>query len=285
MIQHEPISVRLRDVEPLAPTLRRFVLEAADGGLLPTASAGAHVQLTLRGPNRTWKNAYSLVSPPEQRSHYEIIVRRAAHSRGGSAFLHAQVAGHVLDMAPPANLFPYSRIAPRHLLLSAGIGLTPFLSYLAALRAEGGRCALHHVCKADEAAVFARVLAPFGDTNVTIHSGRAALDLPGLLGRQGLDTHLYICGPDAFMQEAADAARALGWPEAKLHLESFGGDTSGAPFTAVLARSGLRVAVAEDQSLLEALEAAGVEAPCLCRGGACGACEVPVLDGEPEHRD
>ncbi|WP_163460345.1 2Fe-2S iron-sulfur cluster-binding protein, partial [Escherichia coli] len=33
------------------------------------------------------------------------------------------------------------------------------------------------------------------------------------------------------------------------------------------------------------LETAGIEAPCLCRGGACGVCLTGVVDGEIEHRD
>jgi ferredoxin len=39
--------------------------------------------------------------------------------------------------------------------------------------------------------------------------------------------------------------------------------------------------------MLEALEAAGVDAPYLCRGGACGQCETDVVshDGNFVHRD
>ena len=40
-----------------------------------------------------------------------------------------------------------------------------------------------------------------------------------------------------------------------------------------------------EQTMLEALEAAGVDAPSLCRGGACGVCLIPVKEGTPEHRD
>ena len=52
-----------------------------------------------------------------------------------------------------------------------------------------------------------------------------------------------------------------------------------------LARSGLTLTVAEDQSLLEALEHAGLEPPRMCRGGACGVCELPVLEGVVDHHD
>ncbi|MCY1314028.1 Carnitine monooxygenase reductase subunit [compost metagenome] len=40
-----------------------------------------------------------------------------------------------------------------------------------------------------------------------------------------------------------------------------------------------------EQSLLEALESAGVQLPNLCRGGVCGQCQTPYLKGDVEHRD
>ena len=45
--------------------------------------------------------------------------------------------------------------------------------------------------------------------------------------------------------------------------------------------------VVPDQSLLESIEAAGVEVPYLCRGGVCGFCRTDVLelDGELIHND
>jgi ferredoxin len=35
--------------------------------------------------------------------------------------------------------------------------------------------------------------------------------------------------------------------------------------------------VGEHQSILEAIEEAGVDAPYMCRGGACGQCETGVV--------
>ena len=45
--------------------------------------------------------------------------------------------------------------------------------------------------------------------------------------------------------------------------------------------------VGAHESLLEAIERVGVEAPYLCRGGACGQCETDVIesDGAFMHRD
>ena len=39
-------AVRVREIVELAPSLKRFSFEPADGGLFPTAPAGGHVMLT-----------------------------------------------------------------------------------------------------------------------------------------------------------------------------------------------------------------------------------------------
>jgi ferredoxin-NADP reductase len=254
--------------------------------LLPPAGAGAHVLLTLAGDGRRWRKAYSLVAPPGTRDRYEIIVRRPEASRGGSRFLHDQVAvGMIVNVAEPTNSFPLPKVAHGMLLLSAGIGLTPFLSWLPALRSRKLPFELHHVCRPDEHAAFADLLALFGDARATLYTGRESLTVRALLAAQGLCVHLAVCGPATFMDDVLTQARDLGWPTAKLHQERFGAAISGTPFRVRLARSDIALDVAEDRSLLETLEEAGIDAPYLCRGGACGQCRVTLLEGVAAHND
>jgi ferredoxin-NADP reductase len=275
---------RIKNIIALSPTIKRIIFEPADGNLFPPAAAGAHVIVSIPGPTRVWKNAYSLVSKPGERAQYEIIVRRVTHSRGGSAWLHDHAEiGQMIDLSLPANLFPIDWLAGKHLLLSAGIGVTPFLAYLAALKDVGAAFELHHACKLSEAPAFEALLRP--GPHITLHTSRNTLNVNELLARQKLNTHLYVCGPASFMDTVTEAATRAGWPPAKLHTESFGGATGGAPFKARLARAGITINVGPEESLLEALEAAGINAPCLCRGGACGECELPVLGGIPDHHD
>ena len=275
------IPVRVREVRPLSPTLKRFVLEPADRGRLPPGQPGAHIVLSLDMPGRVRRNAYSLVASD---GHYEIIVRRVERSRGGSAFLHEMaLSGQVLQMAEPQNLFPIPWHARRHVLLSAGIGVTPFLSYLPVLARAGRPAMLHQFCRAPDGAAFAALLAPYAP-HAAVHAGTRP-DLAELLADQPIGTHISICGPEPFMELAEATALALGWPRSKLHRESFGVTTGGAPFTAVLHRSGRKVEVGEDSTLLDAIEDAGLRPCSQCRGGACGQCRVAVLDGVPDHRD
>ncbi len=49
--------------------------------------------------------------------------------------------------------------------------------------------------------------------------------------------------------------------------------------------SQVQIEVRADQTLLQALQAAGVDLPCDCGEGLCGACEVTVVQGEIDHRD
>ena len=108
--------------------------------------------------------------------------------------------------------------------------------------------------------------------------------LPGPVFVRGfLRNYARLLGLDP--EPMVRTAERLGWPTAAVHHESFGDHSAGAPFTAMLARSRIEVQVAPDQSLLEAIEGAGVEAPYLCRGGACGQCMTKVIAGEPDHRD
>ena len=122
--------------------------------------------------------------------------------------------------------------------------------------------------------------------NITVRADSHRLDTAALLARQPAGTHLSVCGPSELNASVLAAAATAGWPSAQVHTEHFGsGASGGTAFEAVLHKSGVRVQVAEDESLLDAIERIGVAAPCLCRGGACGVCITPLLDGEAEHRD
>jgi dimethylamine monooxygenase subunit B len=281
------LNLRVREAETMSPLLKRFVLEAADRSPLPTTGPGAHLRLLLNDGRRSFRNAYSISATTPDNSAYEIIVRRVAQSRGGSAFLHEQVdAGAIIAADFPSNLFPLSQVARKHLLISGGIGLTPFLAYLAYLKTTSVPFELHHFCRIEETETFERLLRGYDGGTIHLHPELTQFDLIETLRTQPLGTHLYVCGPEGLMDMALAAARSHGWPGSKLHSESFGAPhAGGAPFVAILKRSGLEIHVAEDQTLLEAIEAAGLEPPCLCRGGACGQCQTEVVEGEPEHRD
>ena len=140
--------------------------------------------------------------------------------------------------------------------------------------------------------VHAPVRVPAGsmvelDVHLYFDEKQQTLPLHRLLENQPLGTHIYVCGPSPMIDWVLKSAREAGWPDENVHSERFTTPPTGKPFTVELTQLNKTIEVGEFQSVLEAIEAAGVNPPYLCRGGACGQCESRVLscDGTLEHND
>ena len=285
------MTLRVARVTQVADSVKRFRLERPDGGELPIFSGGAHVVVSMLDEGRLRRNPYSLMSPPHDPSAYEISVLRVEQSRGGSAFMHASVReGDTLAVSQPMNLFPVDQRGRKHLLLAGGIGITPFIAMMEQLEREGRAFELHYALRTRSHGAYWQALQQrYGAHRIKVYCDAESVFIPTqkLLEYQPLGTHLYVCGPAGMIDGALTSARNSGWPEQNLHSERFLAPPPGKPFSIELRRSQKEVAVQEHQSILEAVEAAGVDAPFLCRGGACGQCETAVLrlDGALEHND
>jgi dimethylamine monooxygenase subunit B len=284
------IEVRVAEVVQVNDLIKRFRFVARDGSDLPAFSGGAHTVVEMDDHGTRRLNPYSLMSDPEDRSGYEISVRRDDMGRGGSLFLHAHVVpGMEMVISHPVNLFPLDSRARKHLMIAGGIGITPFLAQIAQLEHAGGRFELHYSARSP-------ALGAYMERLTAAHPGRVhcyfddqgqVIDLGSVLSMQPLGTHLYVCGPKGMISWVLSTAEGMGWPKLALHSEEFLAPGTGLPFAVELAASGKTITVGTAQSLLEAMEAAGVDAPYLCRGGACGQCETAVhkCDGTILHRD
>ncbi|MCQ3031199.1 PDR/VanB family oxidoreductase [Pseudomonas syringae] len=277
------IAVRVAQTHLLTPMVRELLLEPLSGSL-PAFSAGSHVQVHLPNGRR---NAYSLLGDPAQTRHYRIAVRRQSQSRGGSHFIHDELdVGDRLTISAPANLFPVHSKARLHLLIAAGIGITPFMAYCAELTRQGQDFELHYACRPGISDAYLDTLREQLGPRLHVYaSPTRRLDLNTLLSQRPLGTHVYACGPQTLIDALREQSQALGWPASRVHWEAFAAPEPGNPFDVHLARSGRQLKVNAEDSLLEALEAAGIEVPNLCRGGVCGQCQTAYIDGAVEHRD
>ncbi|WP_395666290.1 PDR/VanB family oxidoreductase [Methylocella sp.] len=284
------IPVRVAGVEDAAQGVKLFRLAARSGAPLPPFSAGAHVVVTIDAGGRRIRNPYSLVARAPDGSSYSIGVLRSPQSRGGSKHLHDHVSvGDELVITMPINLFALVRTGRKHLLVAGGVGATPIYAMAEEAKREGRNYEIHYAMRDEASAAFVDEMRRSHGDRLHVYRGalgeRLAFD--ALLTGQPLGTHLYVCGPERLIDAALEAGRAAGWPKESLHAERFLAPGGGQPFRVRLARAGITTQVRADQSLLEAIEEAGVDAPYLCRGGACGQCEVGVLchDGELAHAD
>lgn len=286
----EKIAVTVTDIVPLNDLVTRFEFKRTDGGLLPTFSGGAHTVVEMQDGEITRLNPYSLMSDPMDQTSYTISVRRDDEGRGGSLFMHNKVSvGDDMVISYPVNLFSLDLRARKHLFLAGGIGITPFLAQIKQLERFNGHWELHYACRSESLGSYVDELTSHhpNETHIYYDDEDQKIDLVSLLDGQPLGTHVYVCGPKGMIEWVRQTAATEGWPREAIHYEEFLAPQPGKAFEVKLAVSNKVIQVGEQESLLEAMEREGVDAPYLCRGGACGQCETAVIDysGNFVHRD
>lgn len=289
------LTLRLRSMTWLATDIVGLELVADDAAALPPFTPGAHVDLHLPGG---LIRQYSLYGDPHDRQRYRVAVLRDRKGRGGSEAVHTQLrVGQALEVTVPRNHFELAEGGRCHRFFAGGIGITPILAMVREVQRRGLDWHLTYCTREPGRTAFADELAAgLRDGHVTLHHDHGdpsrSLDLATLLRTPEDDTHLYACGPAGFL-DAFERAAAH-WPPAHRHLERFGAATPAATaaqalpdqaFEVELARSGVQVPVPAGQSIVQALQARGVEVDTSCCEGYCGTCMTRYLGGEPIHRD
>lgn len=280
------ITVRVAEIVDETPSIRSFRLIRCDGAPLGPYTAGAHIDVT--GPTGITRQ-YSLCG--EAADSYLIAVKREEISRGGSVALHERVAvGSELAVSEPRNRFGIVPEAGRHILVAAGIGITPLLSMAHQLHRDGKSFRLHYFARTREQAAFTSLLeqADFAD-RVHFHFGVPRHEQQSTLNTLFSDvdgeTHVYTCGPKEFMHGVAETVTL---PAEQLHAEQFQAmdppAEPGAEFELEL-DTGEVFTIPADRSVVDVLAEHGFPIDTSCREGICGTCVLPVLDGEPDHRD
>jgi ferredoxin-NADP reductase len=234
--------------------------------------------------------AYSLCSDPADRSAYEIAVLRHDDGRGGSRAVHLDFeVGHRLRCDLPRNSFALHTDSRAAILIAGGIGITPIKSMATVLQARGSVYELHYAVRSEREAAFGTELRRALGDRAMLYSAEhgVRMDIDHLLSAAAPDAVVYACGPARMLDAVTRAAGRLSIPRDRLRVERF---VAAVPpdakrITVELRRSGQTVHVRSDQTILDALLEAGIDAPYSCRAGICKTCAVVVLAGEAEHRD
>ncbi|HWI23280.1 MAG TPA: PDR/VanB family oxidoreductase [Baekduia sp.] len=283
------LQLRVRDLRWEADGVLSLGLADVAGGPLPEWSPGAHIELEVStGLNRS----YSLCSDPADRTAWRVAVLREPESRGGSAAVHDRVRpGDVLSAREPRNDFPLVE-AQTYQFIAGGIGITPIIPMLEAANTRGAAWHLLYGGRRRASMAFLDELARYGDhVTVAPEDEQGLLDLDGALADWEPGTAVYCCGPGPLLTAVEERCHAAGLPAGTLRVEHFTPVVSaeeartGSGFEVQLEKSGLTVSVDDGQTIIEAVEAAGVTVDCSCLEGTCGTCETTVLEGIPDHRD
>jgi len=283
MILKEQIEVIVTDRTLIADDVVCLSLALADGGDLPEFEAGAHIELELA---ESITRAYSLCSDSNERSYYQVAVKRETESRGGSAFVHEQIqVGDKITVSEPKNYFPLSFDSEHVVLVGGGIGITPLLSMAYSLKRQGIPYTVLFCSSRYAQPLFEYQFIELGAELHFLNQGKENISSAQILTEHPEKTDFYCCGPDEFMEHIKTLS---GVEEARWHQESF---TSGigtvveSSVTLTLSESNKVIELASGSSMLEAIRLAGVSVDTVCEQGICGSCVVAWRDGEPVHND
>ncbi len=287
-VTHSWTEAHIQSLRDVTPTVREFTIRPS-GPVLAHATGG-HLQLQVLVRGKPQTRSYSLIGAPDGEA-YRIAVKRLDDGRGGSLAMWQLEVGDRLQVSEPQNHFPLALDAPAYLLVAGGIGITPLLLMAQTLGQRQAPVRMVYGARSTaELAYLSELQAVLGDRLQTAVAEQGEqLDFATEIAALPAGAHLVVCGPVPMLDAARRAWAAAGRPAADLRYETFGSSGRLAPqaFRVQLPRHALDITVPADGSLLDALEAAGVQTIFDCKRGECGLCTLDVLavDGEIDHRD
>lgn len=269
-------------VDDAVSGIRTLRLARPDRAPLPSFTPGSHLVVEYDGG----ANAYSLTGETSAPQEYTVSVLNRVDGRGGSRWIHGLSVGDTVAARGPRSAFAPVLRARRHLLIAAGIGITPMVSHLRSARRWGRDARLLYIHRPGRGAHVDEIKALTDQARFFTDRAAFLAELAAALADSPFGTHAYICGPGVFIDDVVELATGFGWPASRIHVEHFGGELApGEPFEVELTHSGENFVVESGVSLLEALEAHGHAVPNMCRQGVCGQCRLPVRSGVVLHRD
>ncbi|MDB4224934.1 PDR/VanB family oxidoreductase [Granulosicoccus sp.] len=266
--------------------IRVMSFRSASGSALPNYTAGAHIEFDLGSAG---KRSYSLIDWPNSSELYTVAVQYEKSGEGGSRAMHELREGQSIETTLPKNDFELIDGLEPILLLAGGIGITPLKSMATKLHQQAREFQLHYTAREASRMGFTDALTETFNSTVSFHlDDKNPLDLTQLMRAQASNTRVYLCGPRGMIDAARSAAIDAGISTDAIHIELFSTPETkndDSAFEVEISDTGQVITVAADQTIIEALESAGLDVMYDCQRGDCGICQCTVVSGIPDHRD
>ena len=308
------LDLVVKEIYSVSPTAKTVRFEKVGGGKLPPFYAGQFVSLDFEIDGRIISRPYSISSAPfEARrdpGYIEITVRRSKGDGFIADFVNDGLQiGTVIKGNIGLGQFYYEPLRDAHhiMALAGGVGITPFAS-MAKEIANG-------TMDAELTILYGSVSSNdiiLKDTLAALESDRVHVinvlsgDEPDWTGERGFlsaelikkyskgDTSYFICGPQVMYRFLREEIKKLDVPARRVRFEVFGqakdittfpgypAEKKDETYTLTVMRGIQKdeIPAKANESLVVALERAGIRIETACRSGECGFCRTKVLSGE-----
>lgn len=314
-MSYTPLTVRETRIE-IGGLAKTVVFDAPDWEW----HAGQHLPIKLTINGEEVRRSYSISSSPYTGDGLRISVKRVKDGLVSNHINDHIKPGDVIEAATPNGAFtlePGETKRRTHYFFGAGSGITPLYAMLTtAMAAEPNSFAhLAYGNNNEKSIMLEDDLNAVWEANPDRMSIHHVFTKPGWWStadywRKGhidkaaiealitenppyaQDAHYYVCGPGGMNKAVKAALMSLDVPADRIHMESYGGagelDTSveGIAATAQVTLNGQTqsVDIAQGQTVLDAVKAAGLKPPFSCQSGVCGSCKAKLIKGEVHMR-
>ncbi len=310
------LSLRIRKIEEHSADMKSYYFTWEGHVPTPYFRAGQYLTVQLKVGSSILTRPYSLASSPASALHgeYHIMVKRVPDGFASGYILdNWQVGDRITAFAPEGN-FVYEplRDAKTVIGLAGGSGITPFLSFARAIAdgTEDFNLTLLYGARNKNEIVFKEELDTIAKTCDKVKviyvlseaKGTTAGYEKGFIGADLIQKYapadeaysVFVCGPGAMYRFLGGELPKLGIADKYIRMEMSAGarklaDEPGYP-TDMLGKSFRLTVIDRDEkteaecqaedSLLCALEKAGIAVPARCRSGECGFCRSKLVSGE-----
>lgn len=283
------LTLTVKKFQELTTKIRLIELVDERGSTLPSFTAGAHIDVDT---GTTGIRSYSLISwsqpSPSPKSYY-IAVQREDDGEGGSAFMHRLSVEQSLSVTEPKNDFELSNRRAPAVLIAGGIGVTPIISMAATLHDQARPFHCHYTGRSRSLMGLVDEMETHLGSSLSIYSDdESPLDLDKLIRDCDPASHFYICGPKGMIEAVRTKAITAGFTLEQIHIELFSTpqtESDDQPFEVEVNSTGQVYVVPVGKTIIDVLDAEGIDLTFDCQRGDCGICQTDVISGTPDHRD
>lgn len=268
---------------------------------------GQFVNVKVEIEGKTHYRSYTIASSPSRPMSLMLTIKRVENGLVSNHLLDTLQLGSLIEVDGPFGEFNLLDIpADKYLFLSAGCGITPMMSMTQWLMDSHSQCDIHfmHCARRDSDILFQRTLndyaqhEPHFNLSYVLTTPSQQAHYQGRLNQEALQQlvsdlqqrTVLVCGPESFMQSVKDFLQALDFDMDRFHMESFGTQSFSCPtgleanpqaesFSVAVDNHDKTLQIEAGQSVLDAVQGAGLPIIGACRTGVCGSCKCKKVSG------